>query len=119
MVNAAHMKAVPGRKTDVPGGARNCCGRSWIISTNSTAVWLCWTDWWNSIWQSMPRALGAIDAVPHSILTAIWHMLKHNTPYRELGAGYYGGFHREHRIKAYLKRLQVPGWVPEQPPVSA
>lgn len=61
----------------------------------------------------------ATIAVAHSILTVIWHMLKHNTPYRDLGADYYDGFHREHKIKAYLKRLQALGWVPEPPPVSA
>ena len=61
----------------------------------------------------------ATIAVAHSILTVIWHMLKHNTPYRDLGADYYDGFHREHKIKAYLKRLQALGWVPEPSPVSA
>lgn len=61
----------------------------------------------------------ATIAVAHSILTVIWHMLKHNTPYCDLGADYYDGFHREHKIKAYLKRLQALGWVPEPPPVSA
>ena len=54
-----------------------------------------------------------------SILTVIWHMFKHNTPYRDLGAEFYDGFHREHRIKAYLKRLQALGWVPEPHTVSA
>ena len=61
----------------------------------------------------------ATIAVAHSILTVIWHMLKHNAPYRDLGADYYDGFHREHKIKAYLKRLQALGWVPEPHPVSA
>jgi len=61
----------------------------------------------------------ATIAVAHSILTVIWHMLKHNTPYRDLGADYYDGFHREHKIKAYLKRLQTLGWVPEPHPISA
>lgn len=60
----------------------------------------------------------ATIAVAHSILTVIWHMLKHNLPYRDLGADYYDGFHREHKIKAYLKRLQALGWEPEPPAVS-
>ena len=55
----------------------------------------------------------ATMAVAHSILTAIWHILKHNVPYRDLGPDYYDGFHREHKIKAYLKRLQALGWEPE------
>lgn len=61
----------------------------------------------------------ATIAVAHSILTVIWHMLKHNTPYRDLGADYYDGFHREHKIKACLKRLQALGWVPEPHTASA
>ena len=60
----------------------------------------------------------ATIAVAHSILTVIWHILKHNVPYRDLGADYYDGFHREHKIKAYLKRLQALGWEPESPAVS-
>lgn len=61
----------------------------------------------------------ATIAVAHSILTAIWHILKYNVPYRDLGPDYYDGFHREHKIKAYLKRLQALGWEPELPGVSA
>lgn len=61
----------------------------------------------------------ATIAVAHSILTVIWHILKRNVPYHDLGADYYDGFHREHKIKAYLKRLQALGWEPEPPAVSA
>ena len=46
-------------------------------------------------------------------------MLKHNVPYRDLGADYYDGFHREHKIRAYLKRLQALGWEPKPTSVSA
>ena len=61
----------------------------------------------------------ATIAVAHSILTVIWHILKHNVPYRDLGDDYYDGFHRKHKIKAYLKRFQVLGWEPELSAVSA
>lgn len=61
----------------------------------------------------------ATIAVAHSILTVIWHMLKYTVPYRDLGADYYDGFHREHKIKAYLKRLQALGRELEPPAVSA
>lgn len=61
----------------------------------------------------------AAIAAAHSILTVIWHMLKYSVPYRDLGADYYDGFHREHKIKAYLKRLQALGWEPEPPAVFA
>ena len=61
----------------------------------------------------------AAIAVAHSILTVIWHLLKHNVPYCDLGADYYDGFHREHKIKAYLKRLQALGWEPQPPAIPA
>ena len=61
----------------------------------------------------------ATIAVAHSILTVIWHILKHNVPYHDLGADYYDGFHREHKIRAYLKRLQALGWEPEPLAISA
>ena len=61
----------------------------------------------------------ATMAVAHFILTAIWHILKHNVPYCDLRPDYYDGFHREHKIKAYLKRLHALGWAPEPPTVSA
>lgn len=61
----------------------------------------------------------ATIAVAHSILTVIWHMLKHNVPYRDLRTSYYDGFHREHKIKGYLKRLQALGREPEPPAVPA
>ena len=61
----------------------------------------------------------ATMAVAHSILTVIWHILKHNVPYRDLGADYYDGFQREHKIRAYLKRLQALGWESEPSSVTA
>lgn len=33
-----------------------------------------------------------------------------------LGADYYDGFRREHKIRSYLKQLQALGWEPELPP---
>lgn len=61
----------------------------------------------------------ATMAVAHSILTAIWHILKYKVPYHDLGADYYDGFHREQKIRAYLKRLHALGWEPELPATAA
>ncbi len=57
----------------------------------------------------------AIMAVAHSMLTAIYHMLKNNIPYRDLGADYYNKFNREKKINSYLKKLSDLGY--ELPPV--
>ncbi len=47
----------------------------------------------------------AAMAVAHSILIAIYHMLKYNQPYCDLGADFYNKFNREKKINSYLKKL--------------
>jgi transposase len=55
----------------------------------------------------------ATVAVAHSMLIAIYHVLKNGVAFRDLGADYYDSFNREHKIKGYLKRLNALGWSPE------
>jgi len=54
----------------------------------------------------------ATVAVAHSILIAIYHVLKEDVQFRDLGADYYDNFNRERKIKSYLKRLSSLGWSP-------
>jgi len=54
-------------------------------------------------------------AVAHSIIIAIWHMLKHGTEYHELGGDYYNRFNPEKKINMYLKKLAELGWSPPDP----
>ena len=61
----------------------------------------------------------ATMAVAHSMLIAIYHVLKEGVPFRDLGADYYDAFRREHKIRSYLKRLQALGWEPELPSTTA
>lgn len=61
----------------------------------------------------------ATVAVAHSMLIAIYHVLKFGVPFRDLGADYYNNFNREHKIRGYLKRLKALGWSPDNFPVSA
>ena len=56
-------------------------------------------------------------AVAHSMLVAIYHMLKDGVAFEDLGAGYYNQFNRERKINAYLKKLKALGW--EEPAVAA
>lgn len=51
----------------------------------------------------------AIVAVAHSMLVAIYHMLKQNTPYQELGAEHYCQFNREKKINYYLAKIKALG----------
>ena len=52
----------------------------------------------------------ALLAVAHSILIAIYHVLKDNVPFCDLGADYYNQFNRESKINACLKKLKALGW---------
>ena len=54
----------------------------------------------------------AYVAVAHSILIAIYHILKDGVKYQDLGAEYYNQFNAERKIHAYLKKLKALGWEP-------
>ena len=58
-------------------------------------------------------------AVAHSMLIAIYHMLKNSAPFRDLGSDYYDSFNRDRKIHSYLKRLKALGWEPDALPGSA
>ena len=59
----------------------------------------------------------AYVAVAHSILVAIYHILKEGVVFKDLGADYYNQFNKERKINAYLKKLKALGW--EAPVVVA
>ncbi len=54
----------------------------------------------------------AYVAVAHSILIAIYHVLKDGVPFRDLGSDYYNQFNKERKINGYLKKLKALGWEP-------
>jgi transposase len=56
----------------------------------------------------------ATMAVAHSMLIAIYHVLKDEVLFKDLGADYFDNFNRSHKIKNYLRRLQDLGWSPEE-----
>lgn len=60
----------------------------------------------------------AYVAVAHSMLIAIYHMLKDGVPFRDLGATYYNQFNTERKINSYLKKLNALGWRPPAPAVE-
>ena len=59
----------------------------------------------------------AYVAVAHSMLVAIYHILKDGAIFKDLGADYYNQFNKERKINAYLKKLKALGW--EAPVVAA
>ena len=54
----------------------------------------------------------AYVAVAHSMLIAVYHILKDGVVFKDLGADYYNQFNRDRKINAYLRKLQALGWVP-------
>lgn len=51
----------------------------------------------------------ATVAVAHSILIAIYHMLKDGVPFKDLGSDYYTKFNTESKAKYYMKKLKELG----------
>ena len=52
----------------------------------------------------------AYVAVAHSLLIAIYRVLKDGVEFKDLGVEYYNQFNKERKIKAYLKKLKALGW---------
>lgn len=52
----------------------------------------------------------AYVAVAHSMLIAIYHILKDGVAFQDLGADYYNQFNKERKINSYLKKLKALGW---------
>lgn len=59
----------------------------------------------------------AYVAIAHSMLVAIYHILKDGVVFKDLGSDYYNQFNKERKINAYLKKLKALGW--EAPVVAA
>jgi len=54
----------------------------------------------------------AIVAVAHSMIIAIWYMLKNDEDYNDLGGDYYNRFNPEKKIAMYLRKAEELGWTP-------
>lgn len=59
----------------------------------------------------------AYVAVAHSMLIAIYHILRDGVIFEDLGAEYYNQFNKQRKINAYLKKLKILGW--EAPAVAS
>ena len=52
----------------------------------------------------------AYVAVAHSMLIAIYHMLRYGATFMDLGSGYYNAFNRERKAEGCLKKLKQLGY---------
>ena len=57
-------------------------------------------------------------AVAHSMIVAIWHMLKSGSNYKDLGGSYYNSFNPKKKISMHLKKLTELGWTPPTPALA-
>lgn len=51
----------------------------------------------------------AAVAVAHSMIIAIYHILKYNQPFKDNGVDYYNQFNREKKIQSYINKLKTLG----------
>jgi transposase len=58
-------------------------------------------------------------AVAHSMIIAIWNMLKFNRSFKDLGADYYIKHNPDKKIGFYLKKLGELGWQSPVPNILA
>jgi len=49
-------------------------------------------------------------AVAHSMLIAIYYMLKENKEYSELGSDFYNKFNKEKKANSYIKKIRELGY---------
>lgn len=49
-------------------------------------------------------------AVVHSMLIAIYYILRDEVKFQDLGADYYNQFNKERKNNACLKKLKALGW---------
>lgn len=63
--------------------------------------------------------LKAIVAVAHSVLVIAYHVLKHKTPYRELGADYFDKLDTQRIQRHHVNRLKALGYEVELRPRAA
>lgn len=59
----------------------------------------------------------AAVAVAHSMLISIYHMLKDDKDFVDLGSEYYNQFNKERKINSLLKKLNDLGWEPAANPI--
>ena len=60
----------------------------------------------------------AIGAVKHSLLTAVYYMLRDNKPYRDLGADHFSRVNPQQHIRYHVRKLQELGQKVELSPMA-
>jgi hypothetical protein len=91
-------------------------GAPWLKTTLVTAAWAAArkkTGYLRTEFLRLKSRRGAkkaIMAVAASILTAVYHMLRNNRPYRDLGADHFDQRDKRQVANRLLKRLAAMGY---------
>lgn len=90
-------------------------GNRWLRGSLTQCAWAATHDKHSYFAAQYRRLLHrgkqrALVAVAHSLLTAIWHMLRHDVAYRELGADFFQKQNLDDLKKTYLKKLEKLGF---------
>jgi len=91
-----------------------------ILTQCAKAASHCKASYFSAQYQRLAARRGksrATVAVAHSMLIAIFHVLKYGVAFKDLGSDYYDSYNKEHKIKGYLKRLVALGWTVPEPAV--
>ena len=95
--------------------AKTTKGNRWLRRALSQAAWAA-SRTKNTYFSSQYRRLAgrrgkkrAVVAVGHTILTVVYHLLKHETTYAELGADYFDRIEPERLTRYLVKRLESLG----------
>jgi transposase len=90
-------------------------GNVWLRTVLVEAAWAAArtkNSYLASLYARLSRRRGqkkAIIAVGHSILVAVWHILKEDVEYEELGAHHFDQLQTERLTRHYLRRLEELG----------
>ena len=90
----------------------NALLRSTLVVCAHSAV-KCKTSYFHAQFERIRAHRGgkrAYVAVAHSMLIAIYHILKEGVLFKDLGSNYYTQFNKERKINTYLKKLKALGW---------
>jgi len=100
-------------------------GDRWLkrgLTESSWAVGRTHNTYLSALYHRMARRRGkkkAVVAVAHTMLVIIYHMLKHELPYHELGADYFDRLNVTYIKNHFTKRLEGLGYKVTLEPIPA
>jgi transposase len=101
-----------GKRRPAPTGR----GATWLRATLQEAAWAAVRTkkrYYRALYHRLKARRGtqkAIVAVPHAMLVALWHMLRHRVAHQDLGADYFDRRHTARIRRHHVRRLEQLGY---------